>query len=364
MRILIALLIIWIVIISGCVQEQKMRETEPYKFGAALQLSGPQAFYGNLVKYGIELATEDINSAGGINGRPVVALFEDTASDRAQAAEAAQKLIQVNRIDALFTITPWVAGVVAPIAEENKVPYIYIGSVNVFALNKTYVFKDYPSPQDLCEILTKKALEEGHRKIALFGTNDEVTLFCREGAERLSDLDVFETYNYGDKDFRTQFTKIKDSGASALILYAQVADCPTTFKQIKELGISVQLLLPVQSFACGSADNTAANVDVLEGSYGSDIALDENRRDTAFVSFRKRLEEKGWLLNIRGSALAYDVVHEMAKAYSGCNNSLCAVNNIRSLQMQGLTGNISYNGTQIVKRQVMLTKFVNGTWGE
>ena len=275
----------------------------PYKFAGIFQLTGPQAYYGTLARYGMELAIEDINKAGGINGRQVIALYEDSAGDRAKAVTAANKLVSVDNVDAIFTITPGMAGAVSPIAEENKIPYIYIGSVNEFALNKTSVFKDYPSPQDLCELLMEKALSLGHQRIALFGPNDEVTNFCWDGARSVGNISVFETYPPGDKDYSSQFAKIKTSRPTALILYSLAGDCPNSFKVIKELDLNAQLFLPVQSFTCGNADNSVNNADILANAFGSDIALDETRTDPRFASFKKRLEDRGWLLNIRGSAL-------------------------------------------------------------
>lgn len=333
----------------------------PYKFGGIFQLSGPQTPYGTLAKNGMELAIEDINNAGGINGRRVTGIYEDSGGDRAKAATAAQKLISIDGIDALFTITPGMAGVVSPIAEENKIPYIYIGSVNVFALNKTYVFKDYPSPQDLCEILAKKAISLGHTKIALIGPNDEVTQYCKEGAERISPLLSFETFLPGDVDIKTQLTKIQNSNPTALILYALAGDCGNALRQIKDLGLSVQLFLPVQSFACGNQENSNAFADQMKTAFGSDIALDETSTDPRLVSFMNRLEERGKVINLKGSALEYDILMEMAHAYSGCSDRECVINNLHTLHVEGLTGNISYRD-QIVVRDVMLTTYAEGKW--
>lgn len=334
----------------------------PYKFAGIFQLTGSQAFYGSLARYGMELAIEDINKAGGINGRQVIGIYEDSAGDRAKATTAANKLISVDNVDALFTITPGMAGAVAPIAEGNRIPYIYIGSVNEFAINKTSVFKDYPSPQDLCEILMRKAISLGHQHIALFGPNDEVTNFCLAGAQRQGNVSIFETYPAGDKDYSSQFTKIKTNNPTAIIIYSLAGDCPNAFKAVKELGIKTQIFLPVQSFACGSADNSVNYADILQDSYGSDIALDESSTDPKFISFKKRLEERNWVVNLRGSALEYDIVNEMAKAYSGCQTRDCAILHLRTLKMEGLTGNLTYQGGQIVTRDVMLTKFSDGNW--
>ena len=330
-----------------------------YAFGAVLPLTGTTAFYGEYAKYGVELAIEDINKAGGINGRTVRIIYEDSASDKTKATNAGQKLIDIDKIDALFTITTPMGGALAPLAEENKVPFIYGSSTNSFAINKTFVFKDYPDFSDACELITKAAVNQG-KKIALFGTNAEFTKLCKKGAERVTSLEAFEVYNSGETDFKTQFTKIKSSGNTALILSVFAGDCKHAFKQIRELGLNMQLLFPGQSFTCGSDENTKDNKDLFVNGLGSDVKIDEN--DPDFVSFKQRLEQRGWTTFIRGSAMMYDSVMTMAKAYENCQDTLCVVNNLRSMSdFKGVTGTLGYHGDTIVERELVLTKF-DGMW--
>jgi ABC-type branched-subunit amino acid transport system substrate-binding protein len=242
------------------------------------------------------------------------------------------------------------------------VPFIYASATNSFAENKTYVFKDYPDATDLCALLMRQALKSGNQKVALFGTNAEFTIFCKEGAEKVAPLAAYDTYDSGETDFRAHLTKLKSSGSTALIMSAFASDCLNMFKQMRELRFTPQVFSPYQSFACGNTENVRANADMLVKAYGSDIALYENRTDEQFVSFRKRLEEHGWTAHIGGSALMYDTVMELAKAWSGCQDADCAAKNLRQLNYQGVSGMISYGGDQIVSREVMLTTFENGVW--
>jgi branched-chain amino acid transport system substrate-binding protein len=350
--------IITLLFLLACVQTE---EVKPYKFGAVLALTGPQSFYGEFGRAGIELAIEDLNKAGGINGRPVQIIYEDTASDKARATTSAQKLVNVDNVDALFGVTTPVGGAVAPVAEESKTPFIYGSATNSFAENKTYVFKDYPDASDECELLMKEAMKK-HEKIAMFGTNAEFTQLCKKGAEKSGKLEIFETYAPGETDFKTQFAKIKNSGSTAMILLAFSNDCKVSYKQLVELGLSQQLYLPFQAFGCGSPELTKDFGGMMTNAIGAEITLDEDSTDPAFVAFKNRLIEKGWTAQIRGSAIMYDGIMEMAKAYEGCNDKLCAVNNLKNLVYTGISGTVSYGGDTIVERDFMLTKFENGKW--
>ena len=88
-------------------------------------------------------------------------------------------------------------------------------------------------------------------------------------------MSSFDTYPPGDIDFKTQFAKISAEQPTALILYSLAGDCPTAYKQLKEANLKVQLFLPVQSFACGTNENTLQYANLLIDAYGSDIVFDD-----------------------------------------------------------------------------------------
>ena len=345
----------------ACGQQQT---AESYKFGAVLPLTGTNAFYGDFAKAGIALAVEDLNAQGGINGRKVEIIYEDSAGDKSRATTAAQKLINIDGVSGIVTVTTPMGGAIAPVAEENKIPFIYASATNSFTTNKTYVFKDFPDAADLCQQLMRQALKDGNTHIALFGTNAEFTQLCKQGAEQIHPLEIFQTYDSGETDFRTQFTKIQSTESTALILSAFSTDCLNAYKQIKELQIKATLYIPYQSFACGSDVNTNANKDVLTHAHGADLALDPESTEPKFVALKKRLEAKGWTTQIRGSALMYDDITMLAHAYQGCNDDkTCAANNIRSItNYNGVSGTLTFGGKQTIHRDVMLTTFNGDKW--
>jgi len=358
-------LLLLLVACSGQQQSAQsvQQSKEPYQFGAVLPLTGTNSFYAEFAKYGIELAVEDVNKAGGINGRQLQIIYEDSGGDKAKATSAAQKLIDVDDVDALLTVTTPMGGAIAPVAEASKMPFIYESATNSFAVNKTYVFKDYPDATEMCSLLMKQVKKDGHEKVALIGTNAEFTLLCKQGAQSVAPLTSFETYTGGETDYRTQFVKIQNSGSTAILLSIFAGDCPHAYKQIRELGLNVTIYAPFQGLACGSGDNTKANPDLLKGAYGADVAVNEESTDPAFVDFKTRLVARGWTTQITGSAVTYDSIRELAKAYEGCDNKLCVTDHLRNLNdYQGVSGTIGYHGDQIVERAVNLRKFDGSKW--
>ena len=74
---------------------------DPIKIGVVTPLSGTYAGIGQQVKWGLELATKEVNTAGGIMGRQVELTFEDEEANPSLAVQKADKLFQVGKVDFL-----------------------------------------------------------------------------------------------------------------------------------------------------------------------------------------------------------------------------------------------------------------------
>ena len=98
---------------------------EPVKLGALYPLTGTGAVYGSPALLGHEMAVDEINAAGGINGRRVVAVARDTRLKPAVAAAAARELITREGVDILLGgLSSAVGLAVSEVARQEKVIYI------------------------------------------------------------------------------------------------------------------------------------------------------------------------------------------------------------------------------------------------
>jgi ABC-type branched-subunit amino acid transport system substrate-binding protein len=94
---------------------------EPIRIGVLTPLSGTYSALGQQVKWGVELATQEINAAGGIMGRKVELLFEDEEANPAVATPKAEKLFQVAKVDFLTgTVNSGSTLAVGQVAERNN----------------------------------------------------------------------------------------------------------------------------------------------------------------------------------------------------------------------------------------------------
>jgi branched-chain amino acid transport system substrate-binding protein len=94
---------------------------QPIKIGVLTPLSGTYAGIGQGVRWGLELATKEVNAAGGVLGRKIELVFEDSEANPAVATQKAEKLFQVGKVDFLTgTVNSGATLAVGQIAERNK----------------------------------------------------------------------------------------------------------------------------------------------------------------------------------------------------------------------------------------------------
>jgi branched-chain amino acid transport system substrate-binding protein len=102
------------------------------QFGAILSLTGAGGVYGPSSKNGIDLAVEQINSSGGVNGATIAVTTQDDASLKAQSQQVAQQLIQGGQMLALLGPTLSNSAVaVHPLAESFKIPILAVSTTGI-----------------------------------------------------------------------------------------------------------------------------------------------------------------------------------------------------------------------------------------
>ncbi len=148
---------------------RKEKTAEPIKIGSIL--TGEGAAWGIAAKNGIDMAVEEINADGGINGRPLKVIHEDDQSDPKKAITAFQKLTDIDKVRIIIG-TSWsnTGLAVAPLADENEVLMISPSlGVKEFNEGSRFLFNTWPHDYRLSEALADHVYAQGHRKVALIG---------------------------------------------------------------------------------------------------------------------------------------------------------------------------------------------------
>ena len=244
-----------ITLLSGCGAEetpgssQGAKNEDVIKIGTVGPLTGDIASYGLSTKNGVEVAVDEFNQNGGINGKKVVLISEDTRGDQTEAANAASKLIEQDKVTAI------VGGVVSsetmtagPIADDAKVVMISSSSTATGVPEiGDYVFRNCLSDEVQAIQLAEYAVENlGHKKFAIMYTNNDYGLSVKDAFEKkareLAEVTGVETYNDGEKDFRAQLTKIKNTNPDALYIAGYYTEAAKIAQQAKDQGLDAKIL--------------------------------------------------------------------------------------------------------------------------
>jgi branched-chain amino acid transport system substrate-binding protein len=240
--------LVFVVIVAfigiGC---QSKPEDKTIKIGQIVtSFTGDAAMYGNFQRDGAQLAADEINAAGGINGKKIELFPLDDASKPNVALNAMQKLL--NETKPVVVLGPDWSGntlAVAPLAKQNKLPEITSSkSRKITHDGNDYIFRVVATGPFIGQALVDYAYKQGYRKMAILYTNSDYGVSGGQGAKAALakyklEPAVYETYNVGDNDFTAQLLRIKNSGAEVVIDYSIQVEGAKSLRQMREMGIKL-----------------------------------------------------------------------------------------------------------------------------
>ncbi len=217
---------------------------EALKVGVILPLTGEKAKFGEIEKKSFEMALEEMNGAGGINGKKLEFLFEDDTGRPDVARSAAEKLITRDKVLMLgggYGSSETFA--VAAVAQQNRIPFL----VNTGADNKItaqgweYVFRlnppgsDYPEALEsfLSEIVKPKTVAILYENTN-FGSSGSKEF--KETCEKLGiKVVLMEGYQSGGVDFKPLLIKARQADPDIVYMISYLMDASLLMRQAMEL---------------------------------------------------------------------------------------------------------------------------------
>jgi branched-chain amino acid transport system substrate-binding protein len=221
-------------------------EQAPYAIGVVLDMTGRQSNLGVGCKRGMDIAVDDINKAGGVNGRQLKIVLLDGESDPAKAVLHTKRFIEVDKVSVLsgYTATSSTMAAIQTI-ESGKVPLLASSPIVAEgAAVKKWIFTVTPRQKEASlPTLLDAMVKRGAKKIAylyidnVFGQTGLKVIEEAAKAQNVS-LAVVEKYAVGSTDLGPQVTHIKTAGADGLIITGNVPDTTMAIKNARELGFT------------------------------------------------------------------------------------------------------------------------------
>lgn len=301
--------------------EKESKELPAVRIGFIGPLSGEVSNLGADGRAGVELAVNEINNAGGVNGRMVEVIYEDGKCNGKDAATAATKLIDIDKVP--FIVGGLCSGetlAAAPIAEQAQVALIsYASSSPDISKSGDYVFRTWPSDAGQGSAIAAEMLKRGHHKVAVIYANTDYSAALAnvfkenfEGSGGV--ITSWEAYDQEAKDFRTQVVKARASQPNAIYLVSYPRDGALLIRQIRELKMTLPLY---GSETLGSKDVVeSAGKENIEG-----LVYATPKFDPAWIKAQDFLTKgkafRGGDFTIPAvGADAYDAVYLIAEALS------------------------------------------------
>lgn len=262
--VIVAIVVIW----GGYVaytNKNKQATSEPIKVGAVYTMSGIGSDIGKALQEGTEMAIEEINRNGGIDGRQVQVVYEDAPDLAPKAAvSAAQKLMTIDKVQMILDMPYTGLASMRAMAEQNKIPVLdVIDSSDEIASFGDWIFSSGIYANGVGQEVAKFAKGDLKRtKAALLVGKDEYLMAVASGFEKEFQASggaivAREEFQVGDADFKTQLAKIKNSGAEAIFV-AHLGEGGVIVKQASEIGFKGDFL--------GSDTFSLADVSKVAGS--------------------------------------------------------------------------------------------------
>jgi branched-chain amino acid transport system substrate-binding protein len=235
---------------AGLVMIGQAEAQDTIKIGVIQPLTGSVAYNGTSDVNGSRLAVEERNAKGGVLGKKVELIIEDGQCNPAKSVNAAEKLIQRDKVPVLsgaFCSSATMA--VMPVAENYKIPLVtgVSSKADLTEKGNKWFFRATETDALLAQSFAKILYDQLKlRKVAYIGVNDD---WGRGGVEEfekqmkaLGATTVMKEYfDHGTTDFYTILTKLRASGADGAFVAAETQDGSIFVKQKAEFGLKLKV---------------------------------------------------------------------------------------------------------------------------
>jgi branched-chain amino acid transport system substrate-binding protein len=347
---------------------QAKKESEEIKIGAILPLTGSAAQFGQWKKEGIDIALNEINNSGGVNGKVIKVIYEDSQGDPKIGLAAIRKLMTVDNTKIVFSDLSGVTLSILPVTKK-KILVITSATHPEVTSGKYLAIRNYLTPAQEASAMAKYAKTEmGFAKVAILYWNDEaMRAYDQKFVETFHELGgktFSEVYDIGTTDFRSQLGKIKVWQPEALYI-AGWREVGTILRQAIELGIKARFLGTITfdspmmlSLAGNAAEGAIYTVPAFGGPY-------QTAKTEDFIKKYKKLHQTE---PEAITGIWYDTMYVLAYAFKEAGTEPTHVFNaiIKKDRFSGTLGDFHFdkNGNIVVKIVFKTVRSGNFQWVE
>lgn len=306
-------------VLAGCNEK-----ADTIKIGSIGPLSGGVAVYGTEARNAIELAVEELNAGGGVNGQKFELISEDDEGNPEKSVSAYKKLVTKDGVKLIIgSLTSGCTLAITPLAQAQKVVLVAPAATNPAITDAgNFIFRACYTDPFQGTVGAKFAAENlGTKRAAvLFDIGNDYSVglrdnFVKKFIEEGGEIVANESYTTGDKDFNAQLTKIKNANPDVVYLPDYYGTVALISKQLRAQGITVPTIGP--DGWDGLAEG--AGNELLNGFYSNHYASDSS--DEKVQNFSAAYKAKFGITPTSFAALAYDSMFMIKDAVAAAGSS-------------------------------------------
>lgn len=351
---------------------------QPYKIGGIFAVTGPASFLGDPEKNSMEMAIDQINKNGGIDGHMLEPVIYDTEGDPGKANLLANKLINKDNVIAIIgpSRTPTTLAVM-PMIQKAKIPFISCAAGNkIVAPVNPWVFKTAQSDILAVASIYDHLKSQNIKKIGVITVNNS---FGESGKEQLlkqaADFGITvvksETFGAKDTDMTAQLTKIRKESPEAIVCWGTNPGPAVVAKNIQQLDMNIPLY---QSHGVASpkfielAGTAAEGIMLPTGKIlVAGLLADSDTQKKVLNAYIKAYKTK-YKKSVSGfGGYAYDGVNILAQALKNSNGDKKkireALENLKGyIGVSGVFNFSKTNHNGLAPDAFVMVKIKNGKW--
>lgn len=337
-----SIILLMLVVISSCNQSKNKDQINVL---VSLPLTGDAAAYGKLLMDGVNYGLSELDTA--ISSK-INVIYQDDKLSSKEAVNIINQEMAKQKISVAMTSSTELAMTIAPICNKNRIillPPIADGAD--ITKNGEYIYLLTPVSTFQAKELARYISKDGHSNVAVIYLNDSwgnslSSIFKTEIKDKYNGSVVFsESCNPGQRDFRTQLSKLKNKKPDATLIILHPTETIPLIKQMKELNINCDI------YGGDTFSNKALYTEeIIDLVHGIKFTLPSQPENKIYQSFKKGFQKKyGYSADINAAA-ARDAITLIGLAIEqGAINGTEIKDKFQSWKdgIEGATGLIRWN---------------------
>ena len=220
------------------------------KVGALLPMSGRLADFGKPQQLALELAENWINENGGVGGRAIEFVVEDSQGDATAAVSGLRKLLAVDQVEVVFAFQSSIIQAIQPIIDDEEVVLMAFAMDPQVGERSEFTYRIYPNMKQQSQVMLEYLRGGTPRRVGLLYIDTPATQFVVPEilvpgiAEAGSEVVVSVSFTREDRDLKTHIARLGEANPDTLVTLAHFVFIPSIFKSLAEQGLleSVEVL--------------------------------------------------------------------------------------------------------------------------